>query len=117
MANTQTSGTCRSLQMKHSEFRIGEPFWCGGQKWRCTDIGTRTIVAICLSRGEVVKDGVMGPEQHRVLDEAESEAEGWFRGPPYAVAECVFDEYDIRGCPPNEISAGPGNSRSRAPRQ
>ena len=32
-----------------------------------------------------------------------AEAEGWFRGPPYAVVESVFDENDIEGCAP-----GPG---------
>jgi hypothetical protein len=24
----------------------------------------------------------------------------WYNGPPYAVAECVFDEYDQEGCTP-----------------
>jgi hypothetical protein len=26
------------------------------------------------------------------------EAEGWFNGPPYTVAERVFDEHDQTGC-------------------
>jgi len=34
--------------MKHSDFVIGKNFWCGGLERRCTDIGTRTIIAICL---------------------------------------------------------------------
>jgi hypothetical protein len=34
------------------------------------------------------------------LSRDEAEAEGWFNGPPYAVAESVFDEYDIEGCSP-----------------
>jgi hypothetical protein len=29
--------------MEHVEFRIGEVFFCGGKRWRCTDIGTRII--------------------------------------------------------------------------
>jgi hypothetical protein len=32
------------------------------------------------------------------LSRNEREAGGWFRGPPYAVVEKVFDEYDIEGC-------------------
>ncbi len=81
--------------MQHEEFRIGETFWCGGRQWRCTDIGTRTIVAICLDRVEV---GSPSPELRRTLGRAEAEVEGWFNGPPYAVAESVFDEDDIEGC-------------------
>lgn len=81
--------------MKHSDFRIGAEFWCGGRQWRCTDIGTRTVVAILLDE---VKVGGPVPAQHRTLNRTEAEAEGWFNGPPYAVAESVFDEYAIQGC-------------------
>jgi hypothetical protein len=88
--------------MQHSEFKIGTEFWCSGRQWRCTDIGARTIVAIRLDRVEVVsalaaaRSGM--PERRRILSRGEAEAEGWFNGPPYAVAESVFDEYDIEGC-------------------
>lgn len=85
--------------MRHAEFKIGGTFRCGGQLWRCTDIGTRTIVAIRIDR--VAVGG--SPAAHRTLSGAEAEAEGWFKGPPYAVAESVFDENDIEGCSP-----GPG---------
>lgn len=34
------------------------------------------------------------------MTHAEAEAEGWFNGPPYGVAETVFDEYDLEGCEP-----------------
>ncbi len=74
--------------MKHGEFRIGGTFWCGGQSWRCTDIGTRTIVAIRLNHVDVQHH----PGSVQTLEFAEAEAEGWFNGPPYAVAEHVFDE-------------------------
>ncbi|HEY6334757.1 MAG TPA: hypothetical protein VI113_02615 [Alphaproteobacteria bacterium] len=83
--------------MEHSEFKIGGTFHCGGRQWRCTDIGTRTIVAIRLDR---VEAGSEVPGRCRILSRAEAEAEGWFSGPPYAVAESVFDEYDIEGCSP-----------------
>jgi len=63
----------------------------GGRLWRCTDIGTRTIVAIRIDRVEVGGSPALGGP----LSGAEAEAEGWFRGPPYAVVESVFDENDI----------------------
>jgi hypothetical protein len=80
-------------EMLHDEFRVGETFRCGGKCWRCTDIGERTIAAICLD-GVQVTDG----RKDRTLSQAEAEAEGWFNGPPYAVAEEVFDEDDMPGC-------------------
>ncbi|MSP03367.1 MAG: hypothetical protein EXR07_20340 [Acetobacteraceae bacterium] len=81
--------------MKHNEFIIGATFWCSSRLWRCTDIGTRVIVAIRLDRVDV---GSSAPEARRTLGRAEAEVEGWFNGPPYAVAESVFDEYDVEGC-------------------
>lgn len=65
--------------MRHSDFRIGEVFYAAaGHPWRCTDVGTRTICAISL------------------MDHADDPS--WFNGPPYAVQEMVFDEYDFDGC-------------------
>ena len=63
--------------MKHTQFSIGEVFWCGDKRWRCTDIGSRVIVAIPLDHDD---------------------DPSWYNGPPYAVAEQVFDEYDMEGC-------------------
>ena len=63
--------------MAHAEFKIGETFWCGGAPWRCTDIGSRAITAIKLEHDD---------------------DPSWYNGPPYAVVESVFDEYDIEGC-------------------
>ena len=71
--------------MNHSDFAVGTIFYtCTGQRWRCTDLGTRTILAIELK-----------PD----LDES------WFNGPPYAVAEVPFGEYDIGGAYRNEEEA------------
>ncbi|MGH8085303.1 MAG: hypothetical protein ACREPV_08490 [Lysobacter sp.] len=61
--------------MKHADFAIGIEFeTCTGQRWRCTDVGQRTVLAI---------------ELRPDLDEA------WFHGLPYPVPEVVFDEHDI----------------------
>jgi len=62
--------------MVHSEFRIGGEFLTATGRWRCTDIGTRVIIAIQL--------GATDPS--------------WYTGPPFAVPEVVFDEYDLKGC-------------------
>lgn len=70
--------------MRHGDFRIGLEFWNNGAqepaKWRCTDIGTRVIVAIRLDRDD---------------------DPSWYNGPPYALAEVVFDEYDMEACDPH----------------
>ena len=58
--------------MKLSGFNIGQSFFCGDKEWRCTDVGTRVVTAICLSDHE--------------------DDPSWFNGPPYAVAEHSFDE-------------------------
>jgi hypothetical protein len=62
--------------MKRADFQIGTEFFTGAGKWRCTDVGTRVIVAIRIDDQDV----------HNLA------------GPPYSVAECVFDEYDLDGC-------------------
>jgi hypothetical protein len=78
-----------------SEFRIGRVFWTGGGKWRCTDVGTRTVAAIRIDYVDVEEvDGRTGAvTQRRVTNDP-----SWFRGPPYAVAEALFDEDGIAGC-------------------
>jgi len=81
--------------MRHSEFTIGGTFWCGDRQWRCTDIGTRTVIAIRIDSVEV---GSNVAELRRTLTQAEATADGWFNGPPYGVAETVFDEDDLPGC-------------------
>lgn len=64
--------------MNREDFRIGLDFYSGDKLWRCTYVGSRVIIAICLSDHD---------EDH-----------SWFNGPPYAVVESVFDEYDQEGC-------------------
>ncbi len=62
--------------MQFSEFQVGLKFYTATGKWQCTDLGSRVAVAI-------------------KLDEHD---ETWLSGPPFAVPEVVFDEYDIKGC-------------------
>jgi len=65
--------------MKHSDFKIGMEFMSGAGRWRCTDIGSRTIIAIRLD---------LDHDPH------------WYIGPPYAVVESVFDEGGLEDCEP-----------------
>jgi hypothetical protein len=67
--------------MKHCEFSIGAEFFCGGNRWECTDLGQRVVIAIPVN---------------------ENQDPSWRAGPPYAVAEAVFDEFDIEGCSATE---------------
>lgn len=78
--------------MRHREFRVGTRFACGGEEWRCTDIGLRTVVAVRTDYVDVMTRGVAGQALARVG------TDGWLAGPPYAAAEHVFDENDIEGC-------------------
>ena len=69
--------------MKHHDFAIGGEFLTATGTWRCTDIGTRTIIAIKISN----RDDPTG-----------------LNGPPYAVAETVFDENDREACWPDQAA-------------
>lgn len=78
--------------MKLADFKVGGEFRCGDGEFRCTDIGARAVIAIRLDHVDVAGTAP------RTLNRMEAEAEGWFNGPPYAVAEYVFDEEDQKGC-------------------
>ncbi len=80
--------------MKYSDFSIGSEFYTGAGKWRCTDVGSRTIIAIRIDQVTVIHSDGKGNTTSEVVSNDES----WFNGPPYAVAESVFDEYSIAGC-------------------
>lgn len=70
--------------MRHADFHIGLEFvGSAGFRWRCTDVGTRTILAIALDRDD----------PH------------WYQGPPYIAKEVVFDEHEIEQCHLTDIDA------------
>lgn len=81
--------------MKHSDFRIGSEFTTLAGLWRCTDVGTRVITAIKISGAHLVARYQAG-----VTTYLEEPVDDWLNGPPYGVAEHVFDEYDQEGCDP-----------------
>ncbi len=63
--------------MKHSDFLIGRDFQCGPRRWRCTDIGTRVIIAVMLDH--------------------DKDDQSWYNGPPYALLETVSTNTTFRG--------------------
>ncbi|HZC56280.1 MAG TPA: hypothetical protein VE396_09590 [Xanthobacteraceae bacterium] len=65
--------------IKRADFHVGCEFLTASGRWRCTDVGKRTIAAIRLNHDD---------------------DPSWYNGPPYAVTETVFDEYDFEGCEP-----------------
>ena len=85
--------------MKHDDFRIGIEFWFGGKRWRCTDVGSRVIVAISLEphiiANYVLNTDDTSPGQPKHYP---SEHPSWLRGPPYAIVEQVFDETELPAC-------------------
>jgi hypothetical protein len=85
--------------MTHDEFSIGLEFWFCAKRWRCTDIGTRVIVAISLEPHEVVyvrKDRTDRTKKTEIREVTNDPS--WLNGPPYAILESVLDEYDIEAC-------------------
>lgn len=80
--------------MRHGDFAIGKEFMTDTGRWRCTDIGTRTIAAINISEVHVTH---LTDDGHTTSEVVSSDP-SWFNGPPYAVAESVFDEDSIAEC-------------------
>lgn len=68
--------------MDHKDFKIGQVFWIGRRKFLVTDLGMRTVIGIAPNLFD--EDGQ------------------WEPGPPYGVAEIVFDENDLPGCSTEE---------------
>ncbi|MBI3560171.1 MAG: hypothetical protein HY080_00425 [Gammaproteobacteria bacterium] len=85
--------------MKLSDFSIGCEFVCADKRWRCTDVGTRVVVAICLEPGQISRYRPGYQQDPAVaVERLQSNDPSWFKGPPYAISEIVFDEYDHPAC-------------------
>ena len=79
-------------RMLPNQFKVGDAFTNGRALFRCTDIGGRVVVGIPINRTEIVevRNGV---QSRRMVDLRKEPS--WLIGPPYAVGELVFDEYDL----------------------
>jgi hypothetical protein len=67
----------REHGMRLSDFRVGMEFWMSGTRWRCTDIGTRLVIAIQL-----------------VYDDDPF----WYKGPPYAIPQSTIEPHGFPDC-------------------
>lgn len=85
--------------MERGEFSLGLEFWCGGKRWRCTDVGTRVVVAISLEPHEVVSIEVDPTDKSKSTERRYMTNDpSWFDGPPYGIPEHIFDEDGLPGC-------------------
>ena len=82
--------------MELSDFAIGETFWTHVGAFRCTDVGTRVVVAVKLGPREIGRAEKVDGEL-RITKRIDDDA-SWLNGPPYAVEEVVFDENELLGC-------------------
>jgi hypothetical protein len=82
--------------MESRDFVIGETFWTQAGAFRCTDIGTRVVVAVKLGPREV--SGAERVNGEIRITKRIDDGPSWLNGPPYAVEEVVFDENDLMGC-------------------
>jgi hypothetical protein len=83
--------------MQYRDFHIGTEFFTAAGKWRCTDVGTRVVVAISLEPREMMKvhydETGVRHEEHYISNDPRD-----LIGPPYSIVEYVFSEYDFDGC-------------------
>ena len=86
--------------MELRDFVSGETSWTHAGAFRCTDIGTRVVVAVKLGPRQVSRaERVEG--ELRITNRIDDDP-SWLNGPPYAVEEVVFDENELVGCFRNE---------------
>lgn len=97
--------------MHHRDFSIGLEFRCSEKLWGCTDVGTRVIVAISLEPRDMVGvESVLDGSSKRIETRYVSTDPRDLKGPPYGVAESVFDEYDIDSCCSGFVAGSSGNA-------
>ena len=78
-------------------FQIGTTFTTGPALWRCTDVGTRTLVAVRIDKA--ITPRPLGENQTWATEQSAADPRklpSWLYGPPYALAEFCFDEGDIQ---------------------
>lgn len=80
--------------MKLEEFKIGEFFWTGSGKWKCYDIGTKTVIAIKWQKENAnitVTDGLGNFDTEIMAIDPDS-------APSYMLSHSNFYEDDFAGC-------------------
>ena len=95
-ARRATIGEELQDQMELHDFVIGETFWTHAGAFRCTDIGTRVVVAVKLGPRKIARAEKVDGELQ--ITKRMDDDPSWLNGPPYAVDEVVFDENELLGC-------------------
>jgi hypothetical protein len=83
----------REYPVPFETWKIGMEFFMSGNRYRVTDVGSRTVVAICIEPGLIVVATKSGHTREELSD-----MKNWLDGPPYAVVEHVMDEHDLPVC-------------------
>lgn len=88
--------------MRINQFKIGKPFWMRGKQYRCTDIGSRAVAAICI-HPIVITTTSMDYKTKKIKKKSttltdKDKIKSWQSGPPYALAEIVINEQDMEVC-------------------
>jgi hypothetical protein len=82
--------------MAHSDFQPGIEFRFKNETWRCTDVGARTVTAICLTEVWVTRTAAnTGKKERARITSIDPKR---FVGPPYGVPEQVIDERAMALC-------------------
>lgn len=92
-----------NARMKLEEFEIGLEFYSGSTghiRMRVTDIGQFNVIAIRVDQVEMTQIDTNGNPTITKYNMLEAEKYGYFEGPPYMLAQHVFDEFDIEACIP-----------------
>jgi hypothetical protein len=84
------------------DFKIGEVFHFRNQTWKTSDIGTRTITAICLSEVWITRTRANTGVKERVRLESTQIHPSRFEGPPYSVPEVVLSQEVFGSCVSDE---------------
>lgn len=84
--------------MRLEQFKIGLEFLMSGNKYRCTDVGTRTIAAIRIDPDTSIDQVTYRNGYKEVIRTKIGNDTSWYDGPPYAIPEVVIDENDMNGC-------------------
>src|SRR5262249_8244072 len=93
------ASTIEAMELR--DFVIGETFWTHAGAFRCTDVGTRVVVAVKLGPRVISREEDIGGTV-QITDRAEDDP-SWVNGRPSAVEELVFDENDQVGCFRNHV--------------
>lgn len=85
--------------MKINEFKIGESFFTGSGEWTCTDIGTRSILAVKVGKSITLISFVYDVDTRDSKEGQHTMTWDVIKTNPFLLGENeVFEEFDFGGC-------------------